>query len=218
MTQPAQPRRPKLRRDAEEKRERIVEAARRLVAESGIDAGRELIARSADVGLATVYRRFPNLDALYYEVFADQLAAVRALIDETAAIEDPWIALTQFIERSCELLRDNRGLQAFLHGRLPEDEGPDDRTRILPAVERLVDRAREAGKVRDDLGTGDIAVLFAVTGTLIEAFRTVDPDLYQRYLTVFLDGIKRGHRAPTLPAAAPTSTQLDDILKAWQRD
>ena len=49
-----------LRADAEQNRERIVEAARELFAERGIDVTMEEIAREAGVGVATLYRRYPT--------------------------------------------------------------------------------------------------------------------------------------------------------------
>ena len=51
---------PGLRADAERNRRRILEAARAVFAEAGLDAPLEAIAQRAGVGIATLYRRFPT--------------------------------------------------------------------------------------------------------------------------------------------------------------
>ncbi|HEY3478679.1 MAG TPA: helix-turn-helix domain-containing protein, partial [Streptomyces sp.] len=49
-----------LRRDAEHNRQLILDAAREVFAEEGLDAGLHVIAKRAGVGVGTVYRRFPD--------------------------------------------------------------------------------------------------------------------------------------------------------------
>ncbi|WFF00202.1 helix-turn-helix domain-containing protein [Micromonospora sp. WMMD964] len=53
-----------MRWDAEEKRQRILAAARRAFADKGADVTVARIARDAGVSVATVYRRFPTRDRL----------------------------------------------------------------------------------------------------------------------------------------------------------
>jgi AcrR family transcriptional regulator len=57
-----------LRRDAELNLARIMEAARDVFAESGYDGSMEQIALKADVGIGTLYRRFPNKEDLFNAV------------------------------------------------------------------------------------------------------------------------------------------------------
>src|SRR5450755_3121329 len=56
------------RRDAELNRTRLVQAAARVFGEHGTDASVELVAARAGLGLATLYRRFANKDALVAEL------------------------------------------------------------------------------------------------------------------------------------------------------
>ena len=57
-----------LRRDAELNLARILLAARDVFAEHGYEASMEQIAARAEVGIGTLYRRFPNKADLYAAV------------------------------------------------------------------------------------------------------------------------------------------------------
>ncbi|HEY3482745.1 MAG TPA: helix-turn-helix domain-containing protein, partial [Streptomyces sp.] len=57
-----------MRRDAVRNQKLVIEAARDVVSEFGTDASMELIASRAGVGVGTVYRRFPNKEALVDEI------------------------------------------------------------------------------------------------------------------------------------------------------
>ena len=58
-----------LRADAEDNRERVLEAARELFAERGLDVPLREVARRAGVGPATLYRRFPTKQSLVDAAF-----------------------------------------------------------------------------------------------------------------------------------------------------
>ena len=70
MTRPVE--RP-LRRDASRNRERLLEAARELFAARGLDATMDEVARRAEVGVGTAYRRFRNRDDLIGALFEERL-------------------------------------------------------------------------------------------------------------------------------------------------
>ena len=205
-----------LRSDAERNRRRILAAARKLIAERGLGVGYHEIAQEADVGVGTVYRRFPTRDRLFQELFQDRVAAVVAIAEEALTIEDPWLGLCLFMQRDFELQSADRGLREFLLGRV---DSPDlarrSRERIQPLVTRLVERAQEAGRLRPDVGQSDIAIILAMIGNLIDSSLHVDPDLWRRYLAIVLDGIQRGDLRDELPGKPPDQPQLDRILPGW---
>ncbi|MGX1032686.1 AcrR family transcriptional regulator [Streptomyces ambofaciens] len=78
-----------LRSDAEDNRERILDAARALFAAQGLRVPMREVARRAGVGPATLYRRFPAKQELITEACKDQLRACRAIVDEGLAHPDP---------------------------------------------------------------------------------------------------------------------------------
>lgn len=107
----------KLRSDAKDNRDRILDAARALFSADGLEVPMREIARRAGVGPATLYRRFPTKQILVSEAFADQLHACRAIVDQGCADPDPWRGLCLVIEKICELHARDRGFtEAFLVG------------------------------------------------------------------------------------------------------
>ena len=205
-----------LRRDAERNRRRILAAARKLIAERGLGVGYDEIAREADVGVGTVYRRFPTREGLYDELFYDRVDAVVGIAEEALAVEDPWLGLRQFMERDFELQTSDRGLREFMLGRADSAElGRRSRERIEPLVTRLVERAQAAGRLRADVGQGDIAIILAMVGGLMDASLHVEPDLWRRYLAMVLEGTACGERLDELPGTPPDQPKIERILAAW---
>src|SRR5215213_715255 len=100
-----------LRRDAQRNRERILAAARKLFAERGIDATLDDVAARAGVGVGTVYRRYPNKDALLDELFEERIAELAALAEASLSDADAWAALVRFLERVEELFAADRALE-----------------------------------------------------------------------------------------------------------
>ena len=71
-----------VRSDARENRDRLLAVARRAFKESG-DVSMNQIARLANVGAGTLYRNFPNRDALVLAIYADEVAQ---LIDSVPSL------------------------------------------------------------------------------------------------------------------------------------
>ncbi len=208
--------RPLLRRDAERNRRRILAAARKLIAERGLGVGYDEIARAADVGVGTVYRRFPTRDGLFHELFHDRVDAVVAILEEALAVEDPWEGLCQFMRRDFELQASDRGLREFMLGRADSTElRRRAGERIQPLVAELVERAQASGRLRAEVGQGDIEIILAMLGGLMDASLHVEPDLWRRYLAMVLDGIQRGGRHDEIPGKPPDQPELGQILAGW---
>jgi AcrR family transcriptional regulator len=208
--------RPPLRRDAERNRERILAATRKLIAERGLGIGYEEIAREAEVGVGTVYRRFPTRDGLFYELFHDRVDAVVGIAEEALAVKDAWEGLCQFMWRDFELQSSDRGLREFMLGRADSVElRRRAGERIQPLVTELVERARAGGRMRADIGQGDIEIILALLGGLMDASLHVEPDLWRRYLAIVLDGIQCEDRHDALPGRSPDRPELGRILAGW---
>ncbi len=99
MARTAQPNRP-LRVDAQRNRDRILEISEQYFAERGVSVPLEDIARSAGVGIGTLYRHFPTREALLAslleareERLAQHLAALRSdCVDAVAALQG-WLCV-----------------------------------------------------------------------------------------------------------------------------
>lgn len=149
------------RRDAQRNRELLVEAAREVFAEQGLDAPLDVIARRAGVGNATLYRHFPSRAALVDEVFQDTLTGTMAVGERARTAEDAWTALLDYTETVFTGLAADRGAIDLMTTRL---EGVATLEAVhahnRETVDALLRRGREQGTVRGDLSTEDL--LFAL--------------------------------------------------------
>lgn len=202
----------RLRRDAERNRERVLAAARRLFAETGLAVTHNEVARAAGVGVATVYRRFPDRESLMAALFEDQLTRVADLAASASACADPWTGLRTFLEGVLELQAADRGLQEHMLGAHGPARAAAAAERIAPAVAELLARAKERGQVRSDVHVQDVALIPVMVGAVTDRARTVRPDLWRRVLAVVLDGLRPG--TPPLPGVALTPAESVAVLTA----
>jgi AcrR family transcriptional regulator len=205
-----------LRKDAERNRRRILDAAREVFAEHGLDAGLDQIARHAGLGVGTVYRRFPDKDQLIDALFEERIGSIVALAEEAAAHEDPWDGLVFFFDRSLAEQATDRGLkQLLLSSRRGCAQVSAGRERIAPPLARLVARAHAAGALREDVQVQDIPMITLMLGSLMDASRATAPELWRRYLGLILSGLRPGAAAP-LPVAPLDDPAVQAVLAAWK--
>lgn len=199
-----------LRRDAARNRERVLAAARRLFAETGRAVTHNEVARAADVGVGTVYRRFPTREDLMLALFEDQLALVGRLADEALAAEDPGEGLRRFLVQVVELQAGDRGLQEFMLGPQARARAGAATSRIAPVVGALLDRAKERGQVRPEVTALDVALIPVMVGEVTARSRDVAPEIWRRVVAIALDGLR-----PTdgeLPGPPLTPAQFEEVV------
>src|ERR1700760_1690637 len=103
-----------LRADAERNRQRIIDAAKTLFAERGVDVSVEDIAAAACVGIGTFYRRFPDRESLVEAIFESKLEAVAQAGRDALEIEDPGDAFRDFVVTVARMHARDRGLKDVL--------------------------------------------------------------------------------------------------------
>ncbi|MFD0686110.1 TetR/AcrR family transcriptional regulator [Actinomadura fibrosa] len=151
---------PHIRSDARDNRARILDAARTVFGEQGLNAPMREVARRANVGPATLYRHFPTKQALIGETFAEQRRACQAAVREALANPAPWHGFQELIERICELHAHSRGFADAFMTAYPETmDFAADRERTLRAVTELARRAKETGQLRRGFVIDDLILM-----------------------------------------------------------
>ena len=178
--------RPK-RADARRNYEKVLAAAREAFAEGGESTALEEIARRAGVGIGTLYRHFPNRQALLEALYVDE---VEEVCRSAAALEgaDPWEALSGWFERFIAYMGTKRALAAELLNYLDQDAPLFQvcRTSMFEAGEPLLKRAQEAGVVRPDVNIGEVIQM--VVG--IAKIPASDQRQTEHIVRVALDGLR----------------------------
>ena len=205
-----------LRRDAERNRQRILAAAAEVFTQRGLDASLDDVAREAGVGVGTVYRRFPDKEALVAELFRDRIEAMVAVAEQACAEPDPWLALVSFLEYVAATMAGALGLrQLMMFATYGKDRVAYARERMRPVVSRLVERAQAAGALRADFSPTDVPIITYLLASAAEYAGPVQPDLWRRYLALIIDGMRVSTDGGSpLPVAALTQTQFEWSVRA----
>ena len=185
---PVEPR--PLRADARRNRERVLDAAREALAEHGLDAQMDDIAARAGVGVGTVYRHFPTKETLVEALVADRWRSLAEAAGPSLEAADPWEGLSDFLWRCARMQRDNRAW-AQLTAAVPLALDGEERQELIRVTEQLVERARAAGAVRDDLGAQDISMLMCGTCGVMQTTGAHDGDRrWERFFALALEGLR----------------------------
>src|SRR3954449_2788956 len=208
-----------LRKDAARNRERLLTAASELFAERGLNVTLNDIAHHAGVGVGTAYRRFANKEEVIDALFEEELQKVAGVANEALADPDAWSGLVTFLERSLHMQFGDRGLNEIMNNpALGDARVRDARDRIAPLIEELVGRAKAQGVVRPDLDQSDLIFVQLGLSAIMNSSREIEPELYRRYLSIFLDGIRTDRTSfSSLPVAALSADQTHQAMVAKRR-
>jgi AcrR family transcriptional regulator len=159
---------------------------------SDVDTPLEDIARQAGVGIGTLYRHFPNREALIQAVYQTELERLLEAALTLARELPPFEALAAWLEEFIDYVATKRGLGSALS--VVVTARPElaevTRTRLIAAMDMLVERAAASGAIRNDLRGED---LFGAMSGICAAYRQPDwQDQARRLVGLLLDGLRFG--------------------------
>ncbi|HEU5005893.1 MAG TPA: helix-turn-helix domain-containing protein [Jatrophihabitantaceae bacterium] len=197
MAEPA-PARP-LRKDAARNRELLVQAAREVFAERGLEASLDDVAHRAGLGIGTAYRHFPNKYELAKAIFAQAIDEIIALAERAAAMDDPWDGIVSFLEGTAEAQTADRGLREVLLGVHDDELVTRVNDRLSAPLRDLVRRAKRSGSLRKDAEATDLGLAVMMLCMVADITGDVAPQLWRRYLPMLLDGLRPGGKKLPVP-------------------
>lgn len=206
-----------LRADARRNREQIIEAARTLFVRLGPEVPMEEIARTAGVGVGTLYRRFPDRDQLIKAVSLDNFTRLAEMARAVERDEpDPERALTALLYSTLEL---RLGMtMTTASGRISEalQHTPEIsrlRDEVVEIAERFLHRAQDIGAIRADVQIGDVILALVMVGRLAPITNHDLSDMvFQRLVALMMDGIRATSSAP-LPGRPISATDIEDLRR-----
>lgn len=183
----------KPRSDAARNRDLLIEAAKVVLGKGGTDASLEAVAREAGVGIATLYRNFPTREDLFHAVFSRELEQLVETAEGLVDAADPVAAVRSWLHSNVALIETKRGMLGALSLVMTEASKQSYAAlsgRMTAAVDRLLQRAVEAGQVRDGVTADDLLqTMYALCYA-----RKPGPEWrgqVLRLLDIFVDGLRR---------------------------
>jgi AcrR family transcriptional regulator len=198
----------RLRADAERNRAALLDAAREVFAEQGLEAPLEEIALRAGVGIGTLYRRFPTRTQLVAAALFDKVTQYAEAAEQALAIPDPWAGFVTYVERICDLQADDRGLSDLLSMALPGDEDIERLRRLAnDRMAELIGRAKAAGQLRQEFASEDLLLLLVAHAAVVHVTSEDAPAAGRRFVALMLDAFGPRDGPSALPMA-PSRAQM----------
>ncbi|MEO4000395.1 helix-turn-helix domain-containing protein [Mesorhizobium sp. CAU 1732] len=185
----------KPRADSLRNRELLLVAARDVFSAGGPDASLEAVARSAGVGIGTLYRHFPTREALFQAVYRREIDQLVELGTTLAAEAPPLEALRRWLHANIGMVATKKGMLAALAPAANSSTQlyADSSARLANSVGTLMAAAITEGEIRDDIAPED--VMRALIGMCYTRDQPGWQDTVIRLVDVFVDGLRL--RQPT---------------------
>jgi AcrR family transcriptional regulator len=180
----------KPRADALRNRELVLEAARTVFSAGGPEASLEAVAKTAGVGIGTLYRHFPTREALFDAVYRHEAQQLAALAERLQTEASPVEALRQWMYSLVKFVATKKGMSAALALVVSKDSDLFSYSSdlLMRSADGLLERAMAAGEIRNDIGPDDLI------RTLVGICYTHDQPGWQksvlRLVDIFIDGLR----------------------------
>jgi AcrR family transcriptional regulator len=178
------------RADARRNRERILQSARAVFAESGADAQIDDVARRAGVGVGTVYRHFPTKEALLVELLREKFRLFTQRGREALAGDgEPFAVIEDLLRRNAETAAGDAAVQHALAGAGEPIwlQAQAEQQDLIEVTEQLIARARDAGTIREDVQGNDIGMLMCGVCSTMGPKPGFD---WRRHLDLVIDALR----------------------------
>jgi AcrR family transcriptional regulator len=155
------------------------------------------IAKHAGVGKGTLYRHFPDKEALVIEVVRARFEELCEIASRAEDIRDPFESVEVALRTTLGAIEGDTGLQFAMMrcGDLPWGGVEEQKAAFAAIVTRIVKRAQTAGAVRTDLNFDDI--LMILTGIISTMYFKPSVADWERHLQLILAGFAPNRIRPT---------------------
>jgi AcrR family transcriptional regulator len=185
-----------VRADARRNRERLLQAAVRAFASDGADVTLEAIAKTAGVGIGTLYRHFPTREALIEAAYRQELAHLCDAVPGLLRSLPPDEAARAWMDRFIDYMTTKRYMAGALQAVIASGGNPyaESRGRLIAAITTLLAAGISAGTVRADVEPND--VLLALSGVSLAAGAPDQREQAGRLLNLLIDGLRHHASGP----------------------
>ena len=172
----------------------ILEGAAEIFAVQGEQASMSDVAEAAGVARATVYRYFPNREALVAEL---ALVAVNDVAARLASARIDEVAPEEGIARAVRALVDVGNWFVLLARERQRSDPERFERQVAEPIRRLFERGQASGDIREDITSARLgeSLVGLITGVLTSSSPLGREDVIATITSLFLDGARaRGPR------------------------
>jgi AcrR family transcriptional regulator len=178
------------RSDAQRNRERILEVALVELSRS-TDIPLSVIAKKSGVGQGTLYRNFPNREALVLEVYHHEVQQLTESATELLKTREPDQALRTWMDHLARFIMAKTGLaDALRQASASKGQEQSAYSLVVKSIELLLNANHEAGTIRPDMTVDDF--LLAIAGIWQIDIRGDWHAQVTRLLDLIMDGLRAG--------------------------
>jgi hypothetical protein len=146
-------------------------------------------------------------------VFADRMDAYADVVASALDDPDPWHGLAGIIESVCAMQAADYGFADVLTMTFPTAKALEERRReAYNAVVQLIDRAKAAGRLREDFTPEDLVLVYMANAGVVNATGDDAPDAWRRVVALMIQSFEAPARGPL-----PGSPEPDALYKAMLR-
>lgn len=205
-----------LRADAARNEARILDAAREVFGSKGLDVSLDIIAHHAGLGVATLYRRFPDRESLVTALFEQKIGKTIELARFALAADDAWTGFTTILRAMFRSVAEDRGMrQALLSSRYGLGPMTSGRRELIGLLTLIVRRAQDDGSLRAGIKAQDIPAMMLMVGIVADFALPANPLVWERYAALLIDGLSARHGSPALTRDALSESELALASSRW---
>jgi AcrR family transcriptional regulator len=184
-----------VRADARRNYDRLLEVAVQAFTADGADVTLEGIARTAGVGIGTLYRHFPTREALVEAVYRHELSDLCDAVPGLLESLPPDEATRAWMDHFIDYVTNKRFMAEALRAVIASGANPyaESRGRLIAAITALLDAGATAGTLRADVDPND--VLVAINGVSLAAGGPTQRGQAGRILDLLLEGLRQHAKA-----------------------
>lgn len=181
-----------LRADAQRNRELLLAAAVAAFSRNAPEVTLESIAKDAGVGIGTLYRHFPNREALVDAAYRSELARLCDSVPVLLNAMSPDEALRTWMADFLEYMTTKRGMSEALRMVIASGGNPfaESRARLLAAFAALLRAGVADGALRSDVDPADL--MASISGVSLVAGEPGQRGQAGRLLDLLMDGLRYG--------------------------
>lgn len=181
----------------------MLDAAAKVFAAEGLDAPMPTVAAAAGVGVGTIYRAFGSKEELIAALAADRVRLFGRDTERALDKPDPWTALVELFEVTADRQAEDQVVTEALASMTDHPAVVAAQREIGPALAALMQRAKDAGELRQDFEMNDLQLFFAALG----AAQHLTPSgsrAWKRLLGLLIDGLRASAARPVDEPALTT--------------